>query len=157
MGPQPTYTTGRRVQCSKVLRVPHLQWPKERPSAFPWSHIPACDRGHFQGWKTPASTPTARHPCAWDRERPLWEEPCLCSPEPEHAETIHSRGPLRREGALVLISCGCHNKWPCTRWLKTVEPFLSQFWGPEVLKLRCQKGWFFMETPRNTLSPMPLS
>lgn len=39
------------------------------------------------------------------------------------------------EGALVLVFCGC-NELPQTRWLKTTEKFLSQFWSPKVLKLR---------------------
>lgn len=42
-------------------------------------------------------------------------------------------------------SCGCWNKWPQMRWLKTSDIYSCLVQQARSLKSKCQQGWFLLE------------
>ena len=50
--------------------------------------------------------------------------------DPEKGTNLGYQGNRRKYN--VLVSYGCCNKLPQTRWLTVTEKFLLQFWRPEV-------------------------
>lgn len=51
----------------------------------------------------------------------------------------------------LLVSQGCHNKWPQIRWLKTTEIYSLIIPESKSLKWRCLQCWFLLEALRDNV------